>query len=140
MLRLKLLSEQSHWHIAEHFFNEVKENFPVYKEFNNLVKAAQGHTYIGLYNEDFQGVLFLHRWNLAEKKVFIGGFSKRKSPHTVAGLKLLTQATFQDYPVNVIFSETHKDNRPAHICLKRAGYKFIKEINDKYLFSTERTK
>jgi RimJ/RimL family protein N-acetyltransferase len=134
MLRLKLFTQESQFIIAEHYFNEVKENFnPAFDKFTDLVKEARGHSYYCTWDDKFIGCLFLYRWDY--ENVYMMGFSKRHNPYTVASVKLLVDGTFDSYPfIKKILSTTDKTNKPAQICLRRAGFSFVEQINNDYLY------
>lgn len=136
MLKLSLFNEKYLLEIKE-LFEEVKQYFPHYSDVAEFIKDCQGHFYIGTFNDEFIGCLFLDKW--AENSVYIGGFSKRKNKHTMQGFKLLTHFTFEDYPhIKTIYADTDKKNKHVQFFLKRAGFVFDKEINNKYLYKQER--
>jgi RimJ/RimL family protein N-acetyltransferase len=129
---------------VQNLFNEVRDNFQHWKDVKKALKYCKGHFFVCTWTEEeqeeFIGCLFLHDWNIKKKKVYLGGFSKRKNTHTLEGVKLLVDVTFEDYDINTILTKINKNNKPAQLCIKRAGFKLIAEINDYYLFSIERNK
>ena len=131
MLKLILFND-SHYKEVSELFNEVKDYFPIWQTLDNALKACQGHFYTVTFNGEFTGCLFLHKW--AEDSVYIGGFSKRKNPHTLKAINLLTNGTFEDYPIDKIYTQINKNNKPAQFCMKKAGFSFIEQIDDNYIF------
>lgn len=123
------------------YFEEAKELFEKNKhisDYKSLEEAiAEGFFFIALSNDFFIGCLFLHDWG--DDEVYLSGFSKRKVLNTTNAIRLLTYFTFKDYPhINKILMYICKDNKPALLCSKRAGFKILKEKDNNYILNIER--
>jgi len=118
-------------------FSDFKHNTGT-NTLDEFIKSFQGHFWTATFNDKFAGCVYLDRWNLEKKQVYLGGFSPRKNPFTLQGVELICKHTFKNYPVERINILIFNNSKTERLFLKKMGFKLIDINKDEFTYSIER--